>query len=112
MSVERLAEQFMQRMGLNQGDYQIAPEHNGYIAFYFPEPNPKNLKFGSVGLVNDGMVSVYSSRYKPEYDPRGGFQTHPTRASTASHKPQFAQDDEDAWRYCAEVVRRGYDANV
>lgn len=110
--LDTLARRFIDRVGLQPGQYQIRPEHDSYRAFYYPEPNPRRHRFASIGLRDDGRITVYSNRFSPGDDPRGRFLLQPSRPSVAHYVPPFPRDDVAALDYCALIVRRAYDRGV
>ena len=103
----KLAEYLTRKLGLRPGQYEMEKQGD-YYQFYIPTTGKRRLKFGSVTLRRDGLVTVYAN---------GDFVDVNNRFTRQQSKPKdawlrFRPDDEGAWDYAAGVVLSAYNSRA
>ena len=100
----RRAEEFIKGLGLMPGQYEMEIQGRYYQYYVHPASGGRRLKFCSVLLRQDGLVTVYANGAFD--DPGGRFTRQASQPRDAFYR--FDPDDEEAWIYAASVVLSAY----
>ena len=100
----RLADTLIERIGLRPEQYEMEVQGRYYQYYVHPASGGRRLKFCSVLLRQDGLVTVYANGDFD--DPGGRFAHQESQPRDAFYR--FSPDDEEAWAYAARVVLSAY----
>ena len=100
-----LAESFIEKTGLQPGQYEMEIQGRYYQYYVHPASGGRRLKFCSVLLRQDGLVTVYANG---DFDDTGGRFTRQESQSRDAFYRFDPDDDDEAWSYGARAVQQAY----